>query len=105
MGVVMSPDQIESAVATEFHVSLVDMKGTPRFRELMDARQTAWILLRYYGLSYPSIGRRFDRTHATILYGIKTVGRHIEREPKLKARFEKLINICGFSVDPNLIAP
>ena len=54
-----------------------DILGRKRGR-VSDIREVYWLLLRENGLYYHEIGRLCDRTHATILSGVRRVRNLIE---------------------------
>lgn len=76
---------IENA-ATLFVVSVDDIMGKSRAPRFADPRHIVMWMLRREGLSYPQIGRLFNRDHTTIMYGC----RRVERMPALMAVAEKL---------------
>lgn len=58
--------------AAEFNVSVTDIMSIRRHKPVSCARHTAyWLARRVTILSYPDIGLRFDRDHATIWHGVQ----------------------------------
>ena len=58
--------------ADEFGVSPEDMLSPWRRRTITWARFAAWDLMRQHTrMSYPEIGRKFNRDHTTILSGVR----------------------------------
>lgn len=65
-------DEINAAVAEAFGVSVGDILGADRTREVANPRQCAFFLARKHTkLSYPQIGRGYGRDHTTVLHGVK----------------------------------
>lgn len=52
-----------------YGLTLADLRGDCRRKEVSEARQLAvYVVRRDAGLSYPGIGRLLNRTHTTIMY-------------------------------------
>lgn len=55
-------------------VSLADMRASTRKAEIVRARQAAmWALRHHTTLSYPEIGRLFDRDHTTVIHAVARI--------------------------------
>lgn len=54
-----------------FKIHPRDLLGRYRFDFIMPARFALYKALRMRGWSYPEIGRKFDRDHSTVIYGVK----------------------------------
>lgn len=68
--------QILEAVSKDHNISVRDLVGDGRFREMVAARQDAMWRMRRSGMTYAGIGRRLNRDHATVMWG---VARHEQR--------------------------
>ncbi|BAZ07310.1 chromosomal replication initiator protein DnaA [Calothrix sp. NIES-3974] len=70
-----TPEAILSIIADEFSVSIEDLKGNSRRREISWARQVGMYLMRQYtDLSYPRIGEEFGgKDHTTVLYSCEKI--------------------------------
>lgn len=78
-------EKIIGAVSNFYGVESSDVKGRSRLAHLVKARQIAMYLARsLMGLSFPSIGRVFDRDHTTALYSFEKVMDLIEQDDSLK---------------------
>ncbi|MBE9209337.1 chromosomal replication initiator protein DnaA [Nostoc sp. LEGE 06077] len=73
--VAATPDAILAAVAHNFDVSIEDLKGNSRRREISWARQIAMYLMRQHtDLSLPRIGEEFGgKDHTTVLYSCEKI--------------------------------
>ena len=82
-----SPEVLD-AVATNYGVSLQDLTGRSRRREVSVPRQVAMYLMREEtGASLVDIGRSLGgRDHTTILHGIEKVEHDLASDPELRAR-------------------
>jgi chromosomal replication initiator protein len=80
-----SPQMIIKAVAETFSISIEDLKGSSRRRDISTARQVAMFLMRQHtGLSLPKIGEEFGgKDHTTVLYSCEKVGDLQKTDPAL----------------------
>ena len=72
-----------------------------RKREYVDARQQAMYFMRSLKMSYASIGKLFNRNHATVMHAIKTVNNLLVTDFEYRIRFvklERLLNIDSKAV-------
>lgn len=84
--------QIQSVVAREFGVPVIEMTSDRRDAEATKVRHLAMYLARELtGHSYPRIGRAFGRRdHTTVMHGVKRALDWIAYDPALAARVERL---------------
>lgn len=88
-------DAIIVKVADHFHVRPTDIKGTRRPANIAHPRQIAMFLTRRMtGLSFPEIGRVFERDNSTVQYACKKVDQDMRSEPNLRAEVELLERLC-----------
>mgnify|MGYP005866469701 FL=1 len=82
----IGPEQVIQAVAEAFGISLAQMRGSDRSREIALPRQVAMFLLREESnLSLPQVGDLFGgRDHTTAMHACKKVADLIERDDKLR---------------------
>lgn len=68
------PVRILAEVARGFRVTPEEILGRSQTRHIAIARMTAMAVVRQAtSLSYPAIGRLFDRDHATVISGVAKV--------------------------------
>jgi chromosomal replication initiator protein len=61
-------------VAEHYDVTVADLTGPSRRRDILRPRRVAMYLLRdHLHLTYPSIGRLLHRDHSTVVYGARRV--------------------------------
>ena len=79
-------DEVVSQVAASFGVSVEDMVGRDRSRQIALPRQIAMFLLREEAhISLPQIGEALGgRDHTTIMYGCDKVADMLERDDRLR---------------------
>lgn len=88
----INPNVVIKAVAESFDITINDLVGASRKRELVGPRQIAMFLLRdMLDLSYPNIGERMGkRDHTTALYAYEKIAQEINKNQVLN---QKIISI------------
>ncbi len=74
-GLAKSPDDIITFISDYFQLPATDLLGKSRKKEIVLARQIAWLLCKeVLKMSYESIGKAFNgKNHTTVMYGIKKI--------------------------------
>jgi chromosomal replication initiator protein len=87
-----SPQMIILAVAETFGISVEDLKGTSRRRDISNARQVGMFLMRQHtGLSLPKIGEEFGgKDHTTVLYSCEKVSDLQKSDPTIAQSLRQL---------------
>jgi chromosomal replication initiator protein len=87
-----SPQAVLTTVAEHFNVSIDDLKGASRRREISQARQMGMYLMRQHtDLSLPKIGEEFGgKDHTTVLYSCTKVESQIKRDLDLAQTVRQL---------------
>lgn len=82
----VTPKQLVSTVAQYYDVSVEDIIGTSRKKELVEPRQIAMYLLREeLHASFPSIGHELGgRDHTTAMHACTKISAQAEKDEKLK---------------------
>ena len=82
------PNKIIKCVADYFEVTLADLTGRSRKKELVEPRQIAMYLLRdLLGLSYPYIGEKLGkRDHTTVIYSCEKVEKDVNKNHTLNRK-------------------
>ena len=88
------------AVADMYNVSIEDMKGSSRRREISQSRQIAMYLMRQHtDLSLPRIGEEFGgKDHTTVMYSCDKITKTSAKDPELSQALRQLsdrINMAG----------
>jgi len=88
-------DFIQRCVVEEFSVTLQDLKTKRRNKQVVLPRQIAMYLSRALtALSLPEIGEAFGgKDHTTVLHSYNKIKEEILRNPELKERLEKVIQV------------
>ena len=101
-------EEIQKAVAMHYDVSLSQILSPERTSSLVTPRQLAmYIARKLSSKSLGEIAEKFEKKHATILHGVKTIAKRLDVEPELKENLEKIIAEFGYTlgdikVDDNL---
>ncbi|HZG40235.1 MAG TPA: chromosomal replication initiator protein DnaA [Nodosilinea sp.] len=87
-----SPASVLAAVAEQFGVSVEDLKGASRRREISQARQVGMYLMRRHtDLSLPKIGNAFGgKDHTTVLYSCTKIDKLLKRDLDLAQTIRQL---------------
>jgi chromosomal replication initiator protein len=87
-----SPDSVIEAVVETFKISIEDLKGNSRRREISQARQIAMYLMRQHtDLSLPKIGEVFGgKDHTTVMYSCEKVSQLKISDPNMKQTLNQL---------------
>jgi len=87
-----SPERILQVIAEYFQVSLADLKGSSRRREISSARQIGMYLMRQHtNLSLPKIGEVFGgKDHTTVMYSCEKIAQQQEQNPELNQTLRQL---------------
>lgn len=94
-----TPEAVIVVVSEVFKVSVEDLKGTSRRREISQARQVAMYLMRQHtDLSLPKIGEVFGgKDHTTVLYSCDKIAQLQNTDPTLAQTLRQLSDRINFS--------
>lgn len=85
-------ERIISCVARHHSVTVDDIMGTVRKKNIKNARNVAMYVVRYItGMSLPQIGAIFNRDHSTVHSNINMVEDEIMRDPVVEASVNEII--------------
>jgi len=83
----VSVEQVLKAVAEYFNLSLEDLAGRRRQKEIVQPRQICMYLLRdVLNLSYPYIGERMGRDHTTAIHAYEKINQEVNRNSTLNQK-------------------
>ena len=90
-----SAEVIIGKVAEHYHVRPADIRGNRRPANIAHPRQVAMYLTRRLtSLSFPEIGREFNRDNSTVQHGCKKIESDVRTNPNLRAELEMLEKMC-----------
>jgi len=87
-----TPEAVILAIAETFDVSVEDLKGSSRRREISVARQIGMYLMRHHtDLSLPKIGEEFGgKDHTTVMYSCDKIATLKENDPSMAQTLRQL---------------
>lgn len=84
-------DRIFSAITDRFGVSREDMVGKKREKAIAEARHVSVYLIREITeMSFPNIGKLYDRDHTTILSSYQKIARRVATDPAYALEISEL---------------
>lgn len=84
---ILTADKTLDTVCQVCGVSKKEIMSRSRQKEIASARQILMYLLKEeLEMSYPAIGKFFQRDHSTALHGHKSIQKKLEKNPKLKQK-------------------
>lgn len=89
---VMTAEGILETVSKYYGISMNDLTGKRRLRNIARPRQIAMTLMKELtALSLPAIGQHFGCNHTTVLHGVKTIAQKRREEAQLEQDYQKLL--------------
>ena len=86
-------DKVLSAVSRKFNISIEELKGKKRTREIVFARHvTIYIIRKITDMALIAIGKVFSRDHSTVLSSIDAIETELKDNPELASKIEEIIN-------------
>ena len=93
---VVSMEVIQQKVAEQFGISMADLMGSRRPRNIAEPRMVAMYLCRRHTHhSLPEIGNAFGKTHATVLNAMNKVPELCRRDDALRTRVRQIEKALG----------
>ena len=96
--VAASPEVILNVIVENYKVSLEDLKGNSRRREISTARQIGMYLMRQHtDLSLPRIGEEFGgKDHTTVMYSCEKISKQQAKDRELSQTLSQLSDRINF---------
>lgn len=96
-------EEIQNTICQRYSITMAQMLSSERSQSLVTPRQLAMYISRKYTTkSLPEIAKMFDKSHATILHGVKTITKRLDVEPELKSSMEEIISKFGYSIEDTI---
>jgi chromosomal replication initiator protein len=96
-------EEIQTAVAKKYDVTLTQILSPERTQSIVTPRQIAMYIARKYTTkSLPEIAKKFDKTHATILHGVKNITKRLDVENDLKAMLAEILSEFGYKLSDKM---
>ena len=85
-------DKIFAAIEKKYDVSKPELTGNSRVKNVAQARHVAIYLIKTItDISYPSIGKLFNRNHSTIMSSVEVIEKKIASSPAMEIEINDLI--------------
>jgi hypothetical protein len=98
-----TPPSANRLIGIVSSVTGVDIMRNTRIREFVEGRSIFYHIYRNMeGWTLSDIGALFDKDHATVLHGIKTIEIFMEQEPRLKSLYDRCLNLYKGLDNPEL---
>jgi len=98
----LTVEEIQQSVSKRYGISLAQILSSERTQSLVTPRQLAMYISRKYTTkSLPEIAQSFDKTHATILHGVRNIEKRLDVEPELKSELNEILAEFGCSIRDN----
>lgn len=96
-------EEIQTAVAKKYNVTITQMLSPERTQSLVTPRQMAMYISRKLTTkSLQEIATAFDKRHATILHGVKTIKQRLENEIELKNTLSEILTEFGYKISDTM---
>ena len=95
--------EIQLTVAKFYGITLNQILSSERTQNIVTPRQMAmYIARKFTSKSLPEIAGEFDKTHATIVHGVKSISKRLDVEIDLKEDLNKIISEFGYTMDDKI---
>ena len=95
----LSIEEIQTAVSKKYNVSMAQILSSERTQSIVTPRQLAMYIARKFTTkSLPEIAKLFDKTHATIIHGVRNIEKRLDVEEDLKVTLEEILSEFGYKI-------
>ena len=99
----LSIEEIQTAVAKKYNVSMAQILSAERTQSIVTPRQLAMYIARKFTTkSLPEIAKLFDKTHATIIHGVRNIEKRLDVENDLKVILEEILSEFGYKISDKM---
>ena len=96
-------EEIQTAVAKKYNVTITQILSPERTQSIVTPRQLAMYIARKFTTkSLPEIAKLFDKTHATIIHGVKNIEKRLDVEDDLKSTLVEILSDFGYKLSDNM---
>ena len=89
-------EEIQNLICKKYSITMAQILSSERTQSLVTPRQLAMYISRKYTTkSLTEIAKMFDKTHATILNGVKAIKKRMDVEPELHESMLEIISKFG----------
>jgi chromosomal replication initiator protein len=95
----LSIEEIQNTVSKKFGVSINQILSSERTQSIVTPRQLSMYIARKLTTkSLQEIAVAFDKSHATIIHGVKTIKERLANEEDLKRNLEEIVTLFGYKM-------
>ena len=95
----LTVEEIQNCVSKKYAVTLNQILSAERTQSIVTPRQLAMYISRKFTTSsLPDIAKKFGKSHATIIHGVKNISKRLDVEPDLKDSLEEIMSELGCSI-------
>ena len=99
----LSIEEIQTAVAKKYNVSMAQILSAERTQSIVTPRQLAMYIARKFTTkSLPEIAKLFDKTHATIIHGVRNIEKRLDVESDLKVTLSEILSEFGYKLSDKM---
>lgn len=96
-------DEIQMAVAKRYSVTMEQLLSPERTQSVVTPRQLAMYIARKFTTkSLPEIAKMFEKTHATILHGVRNIEKRLDVETDLKSTLSEILAEFGYKLSDKM---
>ena len=96
-------DEIQKTVAAKYYITIDQMLSPERTASIVTPRQLAMYIARKFTTkSLPEIAKKFQKTHATIIHGVKAIATRLDVEPELRDNLISIISELGYTMEDKI---
>lgn len=96
-------EEVQTCVAKKYGVTIGQILSPERTASLVTPRQLSmWIARKFTTKSLPEIAAKFEKKHATVIHGIKTIEKRMEVEDDLKQTMEEVLSELGCTLSDKM---
>ena len=96
-------EEIQAVVAKKYSVTIAQILSAERTQSIVTPRQLAMYIARKFTTkSLPEIAKLFEKTHATIIHGVKNIEKRLDVEADLKATLAEILSEFGYKLSDKM---
>ncbi len=93
-------EEVKNCVCRKYGVTQSQILSPERTQSIVTPRQLAMYISRKFTTrSLPEIAKQFEKSHATIIHGVKNITNRLDVDPELKASLEEILSELGCSMN------
>jgi chromosomal replication initiator protein len=95
----LTVDEVQNCVCKKYAVSIQQILSPERTQSIVTPRQLAMYISRKFTTrSLPEIAKKFEKSHATIIHGVKNIAKRLDVEPELRTSLDEILSDLGCSM-------